>query len=58
METRSVEKHFGRFIGFLIRCRQCKSHGKGEGIIAPAIVATFVSTAVAVVYCKVMDGKK
>ena len=58
METRSVEKLFGRLIGFLIRCRQCKSHGKGAGIIAPAIVATFVSTAVAVVYCKVMDGKK
>ena len=58
METRSVEKLFGRFIVFLIRCRQCKIHGKGAGIIAPAIVATFVSTAVAVVYCKVMDGKK
>ena len=27
------------------------------GIIAPAIVATFVSTAVAVVYCKVKDRK-
>lgn len=28
------------------------------GIIAPAIVATFVSTAVAIVFCKVMGGKK
>ena len=28
------------------------------GIIAPAIVATFVSTAVAVVYCKIMDKKQ
>ena len=28
------------------------------GIIAPAIVATFVSTAVAVVYCKVKDRKR
>ena len=27
-------------------------------IVGPAIVATFVSTAVAVVYCKIMDGKK
>ena len=27
------------------------------GIIAPAIVATFVSTLTAVVYCKVRDGK-
>ena len=27
-------------------------------IIAPAIVATFVSTAVAVVYCKVKDGRR
>ena len=26
-------------------------------VIAPAIVATFISTAVAVVFCKVMDGK-
>lgn len=28
------------------------------GIIAPAIVATFVSTAVAVVYCKVKDRSR
>ena len=28
------------------------------GIIAPAIVATFVSTAVAVVYCKVKDRRR
>ncbi len=28
------------------------------GIIAPAIVATFVSTAVAVVYCKMKDGNR
>ena len=28
------------------------------GISAPAIVATFVSTAVAVVYCKVKDGRR
>ena len=28
------------------------------GIIAPAIVATFVSTAVAVVYCKMKDSRK
>jgi len=28
------------------------------GIIAPAIVATFVSTVAAVVYCKVMDKRK
>ncbi|MBD5485143.1 MAG: hypothetical protein HDR18_06410 [Lachnospiraceae bacterium] len=28
------------------------------GIIAPAIVATFVSTAVAVVYCKVRDRRR
>lgn len=28
------------------------------GIIAPAIVATFISTLTAVVYCKVKDGKR
>ena len=28
------------------------------GIIAPAIVATFVSTAVAVVYCKIKNRKQ
>ena len=28
------------------------------GIIAPAIVATFISTAVAVVFCKVMNGRR
>ena len=28
------------------------------GIIAPAIVATFVSTAVAVLYCKIMDKSR
>ena len=27
-------------------------------IVGPAIVATIVSTVVAVVYCKVMDGKR
>lgn len=35
-----------------------KERGNPAGIIAPAIVATFVSTAVAVVYCKVKDRKK
>ncbi|NBJ95596.1 hypothetical protein D5281_24590 [bacterium 1xD42-62] len=28
------------------------------GIIAPAIVATFVSMAVAIVYCKMKDGRR
>lgn len=28
---------------------------KAAGIIAPAIAATFISTAVAVVYCKAKD---
>ena len=27
-------------------------------VIAPAIVATFISTAVAVVFCKVMNGRR
>ena len=32
--------------------------GRAAGIIAPAIVATFISTLVAVVYCKVKDSRK
>jgi len=34
-----------------------QERGNLAGIIAPAILATFVSTAVAVVYCKGKDRK-
>jgi len=39
----------------MIAYRQQYGSVNPAGIIAPAIVATFVSTAVAVVYCKVKD---
>lgn len=39
----------------MIAYRQQYGSVNPAGIIAPAIVATFVSTAVAVVYCKVRD---
>lgn len=42
----------------MIAYRQQYGSANPAGIIAPAIVATFVSTAVAVVYCKVKDRKR
>ena len=42
----------------MIAYRQQYGSVNPAGIIAPAIVATFVSTAVAVVYCKIMDRKQ
>ena len=42
----------------MIAYRQQYGSVNPAGIIAPAIVATFVSTAVAVVYCKVKDRKR
>ncbi len=42
----------------MIAYRQQYGSVNPAGIIAPAIVATFVSTAVAVVYCKVKDSRK
>lgn len=42
----------------MIAYRQQYGSVNPAGIIAPAIVATFVSTAVAVVYCKVKDGRR
>ena len=42
----------------MIAYRQQYGSVNPAGIIAPAIVATFVSTAVAVVYCKVRDRKR
>lgn len=42
----------------MIAYRQQYGSVNPAGIIAPAIVATFVSTAVAVVYCKVRDWKR
>ena len=41
----------------MIAYRQQYGSANPAGIIAPAIVATFVSTAVAVVYCKVKNRK-
>lgn len=41
----------------MIAYRQQYGSVNPAGIIAPAIVATFISTAVAVVYCKVKDRK-
>ncbi|MBD5503318.1 MAG: hypothetical protein HDR09_06100 [Lachnospiraceae bacterium] len=38
--------------------RQQYSSVNPAGIIAPAIVATFVSTAMAVVYCKIRGGRR
>ncbi len=42
----------------MIAYRQQYGSVNPAGIIAPAIVATFVSTAVAVVFCKVRDRKR
>ena len=42
----------------MIAYRQQYGSVNPAGIIAPAIVATFVSTAVAVVYCKVRDRRR
>lgn len=42
----------------MIAYRQQYGSVNPAGIIAPAIVATFVSTAVAVAYCKVRDRKR
>ena len=42
----------------MIAYRQQYGSVNPAGIIGPAIVATFVSTAVAVVYCKVKDGRR
>ena len=42
----------------MIAYRQQYGSANPTGIIAPAIVATFVSTAVAVVYCKVKDKRR
>ena len=42
----------------MIAYRQQYGSVNPAGIIAPAIVATFVSTAVAVVYCKLSDRKR
>lgn len=42
----------------MIAYRQQYGSVNPAGIIAPAIVATFVSTAVAVVYCKLKDRKR
>ena len=42
----------------MIAYRQQYGSANPAGIIAPAIVATFVSTAVAVVYCKVRDRRQ
>ncbi len=42
----------------MIAYRQQYGSINPAGIIGPAIVATFVSTAVAVVYCKVKDWKR
>jgi spore maturation protein A len=42
----------------MIAYRQQYGSVNPAGIIAPAIVATFVSTAVAVVYCKMKDGNR
>ncbi|MDE6319094.1 MAG: hypothetical protein K2M22_05205 [Lachnospiraceae bacterium] len=42
----------------MIAYRQQYGSVNPAGIIAPAIVATAVSTAVAVVYCKVKDRKR
>ena len=42
----------------MIAYRQQYGSANPAGIIAPAIAATFVSTAVAVVYCKLKDKKR
>ena len=42
----------------MIAYRQQYGSVNPAGIIAPAIVATAVSTGVAVVYCKVKDGRR
>ncbi len=42
----------------MIAYRQQYGSVNPAGIIAPAIVATFVSTLTAVVYCKVKDGRR
>ncbi len=42
----------------MIAYRQQYGSVNPAGIIAPAIAATFVSTAVAVVYCKVKDRRR
>lgn len=42
----------------MIAYRQQYGSVNPAGIIAPAILATFVSTAVAIIYCKIMDRKQ
>ena len=42
----------------MIAYRQQYGSVNPAGIIGPAIVATFVSTAVAVLYCKIMDKSR
>ena len=42
----------------MIAHRQQYGSVNPAGIIAPAIVATFISTLVAVVYCKMKDSRK
>ena len=42
----------------MIAYRQQYGSVNPAGIIAPAIVATFISTLVAVVYCKMKDSRK
>ncbi|MDE7179187.1 MAG: hypothetical protein K2O59_15345 [Lachnospiraceae bacterium] len=42
----------------MIAYRQQYGSVNPAGIIAPAIVATFVSTTVAIIYCKIMDWKQ
>lgn len=42
----------------MIAYRQQYGSVNPAGIIAPAIAATFISTIVAVVYCKVKDGRR
>lgn len=42
----------------MIAYRQQYGSVNPAGIIAPAIAATFVSTAVAIIYCKIMDWKQ
>ena len=42
----------------MIAYRQQYGSVNPAGIIAPAIVATFVSTGVAIIYCKIKNGKR
>ena len=42
----------------MIAYRQQYGSVNPTAVIAPAIVATFISTAVAIVFCKVMNGRR